>query len=183
MLLQEAGILEVLPTDVALVGALCVLCVLTTVVLHDRAVPEHHATLGARVGLEGGMGALVVTQRKYVREALVALLAAEVVGSQGVALHVAGDGDLHAELFAAQGAAVRLIRGTVAGVEPQFAQCWESLFTVVTLEAWPLLLVDSLWAPSPLPLHRLFNLLLVLTAVLDEAAAVMEGKAALLTGE
>lgn len=54
---------------------------------------------------------------------------------------------------------------------------------MVTLEAWPLLLVDSLWAPSPLPLHRLFNLLLVLTAVLDEAAAVMEGKATLLTGE
>lgn len=60
MLVQEAGILKALATQVAVVRTL--LGMSPPVILHDGAMPEDHPTLGTSKGLKGCMGPLMNPQ-------------------------------------------------------------------------------------------------------------------------
>lgn len=98
MLVQEAGVLETLAADVAVVGAL--LRVSPPVILHDGAMPEDHSTLGTRVGLKSSVGSLMNPQSQGRLKALVALQTTERT-FQGVCLHVSSDGHSVLKLLAA----------------------------------------------------------------------------------
>ena len=175
VLVQEAAEFEPLAASGALVRP-PPRRMLPPVVLHDGAMAEDQAAFGAFVGLEGGVRPLVDAEGHRTPEALVALLAAERT-LQGVRLHVGVDGHLVLELPAAERAAVRLLQGPRARVAPQLDQAAERLPAVLTLRppAFP--------AVDPLLQTDGHALLLVLAAVLDQAAAVLKGEAALLAGE
>ncbi|CAG6015743.1 unnamed protein product, partial [Menidia menidia] len=175
VLVEEAAVLESLPAGVAEVGAPAV-CVPAAVVLHDGVVLENHAALRALVGFESRVASLVEAQGHGVGEGLAALLAGE-GALPGMCHHVLGDRHLELEVLAAEGAVVRLFRSTAAAVVPQPAHGGEGPLAFCALE--PALLRLRLLLQSQRPLLPGF----VFIPVFDEAAAVLESKAALLAGE
>lgn len=172
VLMEEAAVLEGLPADVAEVRAR-VGRVLAPVILHDGVVFEDQAALGTFVRFQGGVATLVAAQRHAVREGLTALLALE-DALQGVADHVLRNGHLELELLAAQRTVVRLFRRTAAAVGPQRVHRVEDALARSAFKGafvrWRLLL----WGEEKL------LLLFMLISVFDQAAPVLEGKAALL---
>lgn len=130
--MEEAAVPESLSTDVAEVRAR-VGHVLAPVILHDRVVFEDHPALRTFVRFQGGVAALVVPQRRAVREGLTALLAFE-NALLGMADHVLGNGHLELEVLAAQGAVVRLFCCTAAAVVPQRIHCVEETLTFCTFK-------------------------------------------------
>lgn len=132
VLMEEAAVLERLSTDVAEVRAHAGR-VLTPVIFHDRVVFEDHATLGAFVGLQGGVAALVAAQRHAVWKGLTALLASE-DALLGVDDHVLRNGHLELELLAAQRTVVGLFCRVAAAVAPQRIHCVEQDLALGALE-------------------------------------------------
>lgn len=98
MLVQEAGIVEALTTQAAVIRTL--LGVSPSVILHDGAMPEDHPTLGTSKGLESSVGPLMNPQCHSRLKTLVALQTAERI-FQGVCLHVGSDGHSILKLLAA----------------------------------------------------------------------------------
>lgn len=176
MLMEEAAVLETLPADVAQVRTAAVY-VLTAVILHDGVVFENHATLWAFIGFESSVASLVEAQGHAVWESLIALLARK-DAFLGMGHHVLGDRHLKLEFLAAQGAVERLFYCIIAVMVPQLTNCREDPLTFCTLKSTLLICLHLLlWSQKlllPLP---------VLVSVFNEAAAVLEGKAAFFTGE
>ena len=175
MLMEEAAVLETLPADIAQVRP-AVVCVLAAVILHDGVVFENHAALWAFIGFESHVASLVEAQGHGVWESLIALLTCK-DAFLGMGHHVFGDRHLKLEFLAAQGAVVRLFYCIIAVVVPQLTNCREDPLTFCALKSALLARCLLLWGQKlllPLP---------VLVSVFNEAAAVLEGKAAFFTGE